>query len=139
MNITRRVESYLGSAGQRIETLIAYNADTVEPVTQEQLTEAGVAEPSTVYVGVARIMSSIPTPSGPVPAIPHEIRFPIPVDTLVAAFGAYKTELDSFIEGLKEEQNRAAQESQKQATEELYIPTASESKAINSMKTVDED
>jgi len=138
MNITRKVEHFLGAEGERVEALIAYDADNVVPITVEQLGENGINEPAIVYVGVARIMSSIPTANGPMPAIPHEVRFPIPVDTLAEAMSSYTSELDKFIAGLKEEQERAEQEAQKQASEELFIPNSAQTQAINNMKLTQE-
>jgi len=131
MEPTRRVASFLGPRGERIEALIA-----IDPATNEDLDAGAIAdmesnEPTIVYAGVATLMSAIPTPQGPVPAIPNEIRFPIIADDLESAISQYADELQSFIESLKKEQEQAQQ---RRATEELYIPSPAESEVINNLK-----
>lgn len=131
MEPIRRVASFLGPRGERIEALIA-----IDPATNEDLDAGAIAdmesnEPTIVYAGVATLMSAIPTPQGPVPAIPNEIRFPIIADDLESAISQYADELQSFIESLKKEQEQAQQ---RRATEELYIPSPAESEVINNLK-----
>ena len=131
MEPIRRVASFLGPRGERVEALIAINPTTNEDLTAEGIKEMGSDEPVIVYAGVATLMSAIPTPQGPVPAIPNEIRFPIIADDLESATSQYADELQSFIDNLKKEQEQAQQ---KRATEELYVPSPAESEAINNLK-----
>jgi len=131
MEPIRRVASFLGPRGERVEALIAINPTTNEDLTAGDIKEMGSDEPPIVFAGVATLMSAIPTPQGPVPAIPNEIRFPILADDLESAISQYPDELQSFIDNLKKEQEQAQQ---KRATEELYVPSPAESEAINNLK-----
>ena len=81
-------------------------------------------------------MSGIPGPGGQLLAhIPNELRFPIKAENAAEAITAYPEELDRFINELKRQQEEAV----KEAAQELYVPNAAESEAINNLKIAGSD
>lgn len=130
--LVRKVHQYMGSRGERVEALVLTHSETDVALTSEEAAEQNIEEPLVVYAGVATIMSAIPGPDGnPVAAIPNELRFPIQkANDPGEALERYPKDLETFLDELKEQQQKAAQEAQS----ELYIPNAAESEAINNMK-----
>lgn len=131
--LIRRVESYVGSRGERIEALVLVDSDSEQAITEAQAAEMQIEEPLVVYAGVATIMSGIPGPDGrPVAAIPNELRFPLEANDVAAAIQAYQGSLQEFVNQLENQQREARQKAA--AKPDLYVPDAAESKAINKLK-----
>lgn len=133
--LIRRVDSYVGSNGERVEALVLIESETGEAVTEEFLSEQNIKEPLTVYVGVATLMSAMPGPDGrPVAAIPNEVRFPLETSTVEDSINSYKNKLDEFVEYLENMQKERLSNNRAATKPEIYVPNASETDAINRLK-----
>lgn len=130
--LIRRVDSFVGSRGERIEALVLIESETGDRITPEIAAEQSIEEPLTIFAGVATIMSGIPGPDGrPIAAIPNELRFPIEAENAADAVNAYPEKLNEFVEQLENQQREAQQKASKP---EIYVPDAAESEAINNLK-----
>lgn len=134
--LIRRVDSYMGDRGERVEAFILIDSDTGEEITSETLESYNTEEPLVKYAGVATIMSGMPGPDGNlVAAIPNEVRFPIDANSIGDAINSYPNKLNEFVEYLENQQKeRSSQNSRSAAKPEIYVPNASETDAINNLK-----
>jgi len=124
----RIVKNFCGTIGERIEEMSLVNKDG-SLMTDEQRIENGIEEPLAKYVGVVSIINQIPSPMGMM-GIPSDARFTIMgATTPTEALENYEGGVHMLDAEMRRQQKEAMEEMQKQ---QLIVPDAMESQAINS-------